>query len=951
MASYVGAISNFSPYIQQIPTEAYVKVGLEKQQEYESGIQRVQDNINKLAGLDMGNAVGKDYLQSRINQLTDQSNLHTEMDFSNPNNVNSLISLARPLYQDDIIYKHVLSASALSNYNQSVKDGQKAGDVEDFSVNYEAKNYVNPFLSATDVRETYNGPNTTLKGTLAKTREQYEKAFKEFTASKRSIQTANGNAYTVTDSDEYLDPERLKRYVLSQMDPDTAELLKRAGWANLSGLDDSTLKEAGMANYKQLWDREDAKVKNYVAESTLYPPDSQEYKAAINNAEYYTSSRDSYGKQNKDGSFTGGILGNLSSLQNLSKEDRDRLYFGIASTNFADGLSSAWGFDKFSRDVKIDEVWKFQQEQSGLNYRQQKSDQNAIIKSAIDSGQLIFDGIDDKTGVIQYHKNEYWDPAKAQKGTGKSNNSSSGNGDSTDGNGNSVNNETDEIAFTVKATGVDANQNVNIDNVSGVINTLQTRQKDYDEQMNQFLSNSGYEDLFAKDNTQSFNPQAQSVKGQLVVAQGKEEIYRHILGQITQVVQNLASLPKQEEGKESTKLLQYEQAYGTPDGKEGNLNEKTLSSLLNNPNLAKIVSNQTIINKERQNWTSVIRNSAALNAKDQEQRDQINNMSERELWQALDLDKKLSPNYTVPDEDGVSPSIKVHGADFALKRKNYDPVVFSDKLIKAINNDLASKSPTNEIAQISAYSSLQVKKNAQYIALQNSLGSKLIQQAKENEIKNIKSDIPTTFDAGTIRVLGTRIKRDPNDFTKSNYIVQIQVKKNKDENDSSFATLDVNVNDMYDKNQPDSIINKMFKIGQFEDEDIASRFAAGLNDKTTDKDGKPDTSKYMLLIGKDGSARYFNIRTMAKDPQTTQKQSNLTNGDFGANSFEPGKAYIEQLIPIPGGFKRVISRIPETDIFQGFSSYSAARLFLQENYVDTPNWDQFYEKRYRQPKP
>ena len=69
MASFTDAIPQFNPYIQQLPVEAMVTVGMEKQQRYDQGLQRIQSQIDQVAGLDIYRPQDREYLQSKLNQL------------------------------------------------------------------------------------------------------------------------------------------------------------------------------------------------------------------------------------------------------------------------------------------------------------------------------------------------------------------------------------------------------------------------------------------------------------------------------------------------------------------------------------------------------------------------------------------------------------------------------------------------------------------------------------------------------------------------------------------------------------------------------------------------------------------------------------------------------------------------------------------------------------------
>jgi len=85
MASYTDQIPKFNPYIQQLPIEAMVQVGMEKQRRYDEGLQKIQTNIDNIAGLDVVRDVDKQYLQSKLNDLGSKLKTVAAGDFSNIN--------------------------------------------------------------------------------------------------------------------------------------------------------------------------------------------------------------------------------------------------------------------------------------------------------------------------------------------------------------------------------------------------------------------------------------------------------------------------------------------------------------------------------------------------------------------------------------------------------------------------------------------------------------------------------------------------------------------------------------------------------------------------------------------------------------------------------------------------------------------------------------------------
>ena len=59
MASFTDIIPQFNPYVEQLPVETMVAVGMEKQKRYDEGIQKIQSQIDNVAGLDIYKPVHK----------------------------------------------------------------------------------------------------------------------------------------------------------------------------------------------------------------------------------------------------------------------------------------------------------------------------------------------------------------------------------------------------------------------------------------------------------------------------------------------------------------------------------------------------------------------------------------------------------------------------------------------------------------------------------------------------------------------------------------------------------------------------------------------------------------------------------------------------------------------------------------------------------------------------
>lgn len=130
MGSWVGAIEQFNPYVAQIPTEAYTKVGMFKEEEYKAGVIKTQNEVDNLAGLDIANEGGRQYLRSRISELTNTLNKYSGVDFSDPNNVSQLRSLAKPLYQDENIFTDVTNTGVYRKWQKEASEAFKSGKMD-----------------------------------------------------------------------------------------------------------------------------------------------------------------------------------------------------------------------------------------------------------------------------------------------------------------------------------------------------------------------------------------------------------------------------------------------------------------------------------------------------------------------------------------------------------------------------------------------------------------------------------------------------------------------------------------------------------------------------------------------------------------------------------------------------------------------------------------------------
>ena len=155
MASWADKIPTFNPYVQQLPVEAMVKVGMAKQQQYEEGVQKIQTSIDNIAGLDVARDVDKQYLQSKLDALGNNLKTVAAGDFSNFQLVNSVSGMAKQISKDNNVINAVSDTSKYKKevaYREQLKKEGKTSPNRDFDFNRDSGKWLN----STELGDRFN---------------------------------------------------------------------------------------------------------------------------------------------------------------------------------------------------------------------------------------------------------------------------------------------------------------------------------------------------------------------------------------------------------------------------------------------------------------------------------------------------------------------------------------------------------------------------------------------------------------------------------------------------------------------------------------------------------------------------------------------------------------------------------------------------------------------------
>ena len=127
MASFTDIVPQFNPYVQQLPVDAMVKVGMAKQQMYEQNVTKIQGEIDKIAGLDIYRPVEKKYLQSKLDELHGRLTTLAGGDFSNFQLANSAGGMAKQITKDKYVQNAVASTQRVRKGASDMEAARKSG--------------------------------------------------------------------------------------------------------------------------------------------------------------------------------------------------------------------------------------------------------------------------------------------------------------------------------------------------------------------------------------------------------------------------------------------------------------------------------------------------------------------------------------------------------------------------------------------------------------------------------------------------------------------------------------------------------------------------------------------------------------------------------------------------------------------------------------------------------
>jgi hypothetical protein len=374
MASFTDQIPSFNPYIQQLPVEAMVQVGTTKQAQYDQGYQKIQSNIDQIAGMDVIRDVDKSYLQSKLNTLKGDLRKVAAGDFSNYQLVNSVGGMVTKISRDKNIQNAVGSSAryrkGLAEMETAKKEG-KSSPSNEYVFNRRAAEWLN----SDDINSTFDGsyqPYT-----------NWKKNGLEVLKSLTKDSSITDDAFTVDSRGNIVIADAVVRKKLAGISP---EKIQQALLVGLTPSDFQQMEIDGIYNYANLGPEQFYRGVQDANSSTLGFYKNQ--RTILENAKSSTTSVPEKQKLNEQIAALDRTINQVSSqyddiLSAIRNGDLDGAKARYFTRNSIDGFSKAFAYTETSQTYENSpfaeaERWRQGQAQDWkkflLNYEQREKE-------------------------------------------------------------------------------------------------------------------------------------------------------------------------------------------------------------------------------------------------------------------------------------------------------------------------------------------------------------------------------------------------------------------------------------------------------------------------------------------------------------------------------------------------------------------------------------------------
>jgi len=368
----LGALTSFAPYRQQLPVDAYREVGQIKQAQYQQGVEKIQAQVDNIAGMDVVRDVDKQYLQSKLNDLGNNLKKVAAGDFSNFQLVNAVGGMANQIVKDPNIQNAVGSTmryrKGLADMEVAKKDGKSSPSNE-----WDFQNQANNWLNNKDVKSSFSGgynPYT-----------NYKKNALDAIKSLTKDESITDDAFTLDNKGNLVIADAIVRKKLAGIDPGK---IQQALMATLSPADFKQMEIDGRYTYSNVSPEQ---FSNSLKSSYKSKVDSySDQKRVLENAKSSTTSVLQKNKLDEQIASLEKVISGISQEQKqmdglLTNGNIEAVKAQLHTSNFLNNFSKAFSYTETSNTYETNPFakaaqWRQEQDRDWkkftLNYAQKE---------------------------------------------------------------------------------------------------------------------------------------------------------------------------------------------------------------------------------------------------------------------------------------------------------------------------------------------------------------------------------------------------------------------------------------------------------------------------------------------------------------------------------------------------------------------------------------------------
>lgn len=369
MASFTDSIPQFNPYVQQLPVEAMVQVGMQKQKQYDEGIQKIQTNIDNIAGLEVTRDVEKAYLQSKLNQLGNDLSLVAAGDFSNFQLVNSVNGMTNQIVRDPYVQNAVNSAAKRKKEYAFMEEARKKGELSP-SNEYVFKLKDSDWVNSTELDKAYGASYTPYRDVKKKAMEAIKALHPKLSEldipfvmdSQGNIDTSKIADAMIRQKIEGIDENQIKQAIYASLDAGDLNQLQIDGIYQFRGVSPEDLVNRAKLNY-------DAQRQKAI-EGLQYVDIQTKILADPTKIEELNKQKEAYmrllGTDGKQGSLDAEFYENVKD----ARENPDKVKYNIYRDGFVSELANAFNWKSVSKQYLSNPIKQQQNFEREFRFKQ-----------------------------------------------------------------------------------------------------------------------------------------------------------------------------------------------------------------------------------------------------------------------------------------------------------------------------------------------------------------------------------------------------------------------------------------------------------------------------------------------------------------------------------------------------------------------------------------------------